>query len=150
MDDNTIGLNKVILPAIRRIMPNLIANQIIGVQPMSGPAGQIFTMKMRYDDPELINYLIEHMPDLYKFVQENKLEVYCNVLNLETIRENSFTKFVYISQDYFLPEITEWSNNTFGWDMSCRGLITTTPPNKIYLFREEELTEFLLFKLTWA
>ncbi len=41
-------LNAVILPIIRRVMPNLIANSIIGVQPMTGPIGQIHTLKTRY------------------------------------------------------------------------------------------------------
>ena len=33
---------KVILPLIRRVMPNLIASQLVGVQPMTGPIGSIF------------------------------------------------------------------------------------------------------------
>lgn len=41
-------LNKVILPVIRRVMPTVIANEIIGVQPMTGPVGQITTMRTRY------------------------------------------------------------------------------------------------------
>ncbi len=43
-------LNKVILPIIRRVMPTVIANEIIGVQPMSGPVAQIHTMRVRYAD----------------------------------------------------------------------------------------------------
>ena len=34
---NIATLNKVILPVIRRVMPTVIANEIIGVQPMTGP-----------------------------------------------------------------------------------------------------------------
>jgi len=41
-------LNTVILPIIRRVMPTVIANEIIGVQPMTGPVGQIHTLKTRY------------------------------------------------------------------------------------------------------
>ena len=37
------------IPFIRKILPGLIANEIIGVQPMSGPAGKIFTIKTTYD-----------------------------------------------------------------------------------------------------
>ena len=40
--------NRVILPIIRRVMPNIIANKIIGVQPMTGPVGQIRTLRTRY------------------------------------------------------------------------------------------------------
>lgn len=45
---NIATLNKVILPVIRRVMPTVIANEIIGVQPMTGPVGQIHTMRVRY------------------------------------------------------------------------------------------------------
>ena len=38
----------VILPIIRRVMPLIIANDIIGVAPMVGPVGQIFTLRERY------------------------------------------------------------------------------------------------------
>ena len=39
--------NKVI-PVIRRVMPTVIANEIVGVQPMTGPVGQIHTLRVRY------------------------------------------------------------------------------------------------------
>jgi len=45
---NVAVLNKVILPVIRRVMPTVIANEILGVQPMTGPVGQIHTMRVRY------------------------------------------------------------------------------------------------------
>jgi hypothetical protein len=41
-------LNKVILPVMRRVMPTVIANEIVGVQPMTGPIAQIHTMRVRY------------------------------------------------------------------------------------------------------
>lgn len=41
-------LDKIILPIIRRVMPQVIANDIIGIQPMSGPTGQIFSLRARY------------------------------------------------------------------------------------------------------
>ena len=45
---NVATLNKVILPVIRRVMPTVIANEIVGVQPMTGPVGQIHTLRVRY------------------------------------------------------------------------------------------------------
>lgn len=45
-------LNKVILPIIRRVMPTIIANDIIGVQPMTGPVGEIFSLKTKFKDDE--------------------------------------------------------------------------------------------------
>jgi hypothetical protein len=40
---NIAVLNKIILPIIRRVLPNIIANEIVGVQPMQGPVSQIAT-----------------------------------------------------------------------------------------------------------
>jgi len=42
-------LNKVILPVIRRVMPTVIANEIVGVQPMAGPVSQIHTLRVKYN-----------------------------------------------------------------------------------------------------
>ena len=47
---NVATLNRVILPVIRRVMPTVIANELIGVQPMTGPVGQIHTLRVRYSD----------------------------------------------------------------------------------------------------
>lgn len=49
---NNPVFNKTLVSFIRRITPMSIANQIVGVQPMSGPAGQIFKMKYMYSTPE--------------------------------------------------------------------------------------------------
>lgn len=47
---NIATLNRVILPVIRRVMPTVIANELIGVQPMTGPVAQIHTLRVRYAD----------------------------------------------------------------------------------------------------
>ena len=47
---NVATLNRVILPVIRRVMPTVIANEIVGVQPMTGPVSQIHTLRVRYSD----------------------------------------------------------------------------------------------------
>lgn len=39
---------KIILPIIRRVMPSIIAHDICGVQPMTGPASQIFSLRSKY------------------------------------------------------------------------------------------------------
>jgi len=49
---NVATLNRVILPVIRRVMPTVIANEIVGVQPMTGPVGQIHTLRVRYSDAD--------------------------------------------------------------------------------------------------
>ena len=47
---NVATLNRVILPVIRRVMPTVIANELVGVHPMTGPVGQIHTLRVRYSD----------------------------------------------------------------------------------------------------
>ena len=44
----TTNWNPVLIALVRRAMPNLMAYDICGVQPMSGPTGLIFAMKSRY------------------------------------------------------------------------------------------------------
>ena len=50
--NNTSGVSNfdpVLISLIRRAMPNLVAYDLAGVQPMSGPTGLIFAMRSRYD-----------------------------------------------------------------------------------------------------
>ncbi len=44
------GFDPVLISLIRRSMPQLIAYDICGVQPMNGPTGLIFAMRTRYTD----------------------------------------------------------------------------------------------------
>ena len=44
------GFDPVLISLIRRSMPNLVAYDLAGVQPMSGPTGLIFAMRSRYDN----------------------------------------------------------------------------------------------------
>ena len=46
----TAGFDPVLISMIRRSMPNLIAFDIMGVQPMNGPSGLIFAMRSQYVD----------------------------------------------------------------------------------------------------
>jgi hypothetical protein len=41
---------KLVIPMVRRIMPELIANEIFGVQAMEGPVGMAFSMRWVYDN----------------------------------------------------------------------------------------------------
>ena len=42
---DVVGIQKIMLPIVRRVFPNLIANNIVSVQPMAGPAAVIFYLK---------------------------------------------------------------------------------------------------------
>ncbi len=45
----TAGYDPVLISLVRRAMPNLIAYDICGVQPMTGPTGLIFAMRSKYN-----------------------------------------------------------------------------------------------------
>ena len=46
-------LPKVLIPMIRRTFPELITNEIVGVQPMSGPVGLAFALRYAYQGATL-------------------------------------------------------------------------------------------------
>jgi len=46
---NLAGYDPVLISLVRRAMPNLVAYDIAGVQPMSAPTGLIFAMRAKYD-----------------------------------------------------------------------------------------------------
>ena len=46
----TAGFDPVLISLIRRSMPNLVAYDLAGVQPMTGPTGLIFAMRSRYNN----------------------------------------------------------------------------------------------------
>ena len=49
------GFDPVLISLIRRSMPNLVAYDLAGVQPMNGPTGLIFAMRTRYNGPATSN-----------------------------------------------------------------------------------------------
>ena len=46
---NIAGYDPILISLVRRAMPNLIAYDICGVQPMTAPTGLIFAMRPKYD-----------------------------------------------------------------------------------------------------
>lgn len=44
------GFRKIMIPMIRRIIPGTIATEIVGVQPMQGPVGLVYTMRYRFGE----------------------------------------------------------------------------------------------------
>ena len=45
---NVAVINKVMMPLIKRVMPTVMAHELVGVQPLTGPTGTITTMRIRY------------------------------------------------------------------------------------------------------
>ena len=48
-------LPKILIPMIRRTFPELISNEIVGVQPMSGPVGLAIALRNKYSGKNLKN-----------------------------------------------------------------------------------------------
>lgn len=44
------GFRKIMLPVIRRVIPGTIASEIVGVQPMQGPVGLVYSLRFKYAD----------------------------------------------------------------------------------------------------
>ena len=53
-------LPKILIPMIRRTFPELITNEIVGVQPMSGPVGLAFALRYKYEASPLGNTAIDN------------------------------------------------------------------------------------------
>ena len=45
---NIAGFRKIMIPMIRRIIPNSVGTELVGVQPMQGPVGLVYSMRYRY------------------------------------------------------------------------------------------------------
>jgi hypothetical protein len=45
---DVVGIQKILLPIVRRVFPNLVANNIVSVQPLAGPTGVIFYLKYQF------------------------------------------------------------------------------------------------------
>jgi hypothetical protein len=45
---DVVGIQKILLPIVRRVFPNLVANNLVSVQPLAGPTGVIFYLKYEF------------------------------------------------------------------------------------------------------
>lgn len=81
-------LPKVLIPMIRRTFPELITNEIVGVQPMSGPVGLAFALRYKYEDDNLGDFKVDgltgtagpHSPN-HPWRSDSATEVGWNYLN---------------------------------------------------------------------
>jgi len=55
-------LPKILIPMIRRTFPELITNEIVGVQPMSGPVGLAFALRYKYTANKIDGNTISPVP----------------------------------------------------------------------------------------
>jgi len=50
--DAKAGYTPVLLSLVRRVMPSIIARDLVGVSPMTGPTASIFGLRARYQDQQ--------------------------------------------------------------------------------------------------
>ena len=68
------GFDPVLISLIRRAMPNLVAYDLAGVQPMNGPTGLIFAMRSRYTNQSGTEALFNE-PDSYFSAQDSNFNL---------------------------------------------------------------------------
>lgn len=49
------GFRKILIPMIRRIIPGTIATELVGVQPMAGPVGLVYSLRYKYGEAAVDN-----------------------------------------------------------------------------------------------
>jgi hypothetical protein len=62
---------KILIPLIRQVMPQVVAQQIIGVQPMTSSSGSIFSQRMRFSSKV---YNRKYWPHQYMISVRNMTE----------------------------------------------------------------------------
>lgn len=78
----TSDINKIMIPVLRKVLPSLMAQDIVGVQPMQGPIGQTMSMNMKTDNgyilfknyPVLIHNMLAVHTAIRPFMRKNQLE----------------------------------------------------------------------------
>ena len=74
----------VLISLVRRAMPNLIAYDICGVQPMTGPTGLIFAMKSRYLHKAVLRHYLTKLTQsflLITLLQTTLVHLGCSIRN---------------------------------------------------------------------
>ena len=141
---NLANLSKVILPIVRRVMPSIIATDIIGVQPMTGPTGQIFTLRNRYGKGK---YRGKRDDRLKIPLQPGHFKVFLRLYNRRkfTLHEDILAAnypWVYINSYQAAQEAQDWCKERFG---KC-GYIFDMRFSRFYFENREDCA---MFTLSW-
>lgn len=132
-------LNPVIIPILRRVMPNLIAQDIIGVSPMTGPAASVFKLRAKYRYRSL-RYPVE--PDVYRhFLRINNRR---RTQNDEDLRAAGYASVTLpIGVDYFPTRIDAWCDANLGRHTWLR----LGQPRTWWFSRDHDA---VLFRMVWS
>lgn len=114
-------------------MPNLIAQSILGVQPMTGLTGSIFSMKAQYAATKLkIPLNKQHYKKFLRLYNRRKFTYHTDIIDVG----------YFMCEKYKTEECIEWCEKNFG----KYGFIYDDLFNRFYF---ENLNDQTLFKMRW-
>lgn len=130
---NITSLNKVILPMIRRAMPNIIANSIIGVSPLTRPVSQVYTMKIRYASiKQKVALNKEHYKIFLRLYNRRQFTYHHDIIDAG----------YYMCKLHFHNGCVEWCEENFG----KYGFIHDPMYGRFYF---ENINDQTFFKMRW-
>ena len=136
MSNSVKTVNSVLLPLIRQVMPNIIATDIIGVSPMTGPVHQILTLKGRYnwESRQLIRSRVN--PEIYR--------VFLRINNRRTTQsDRDFEQAGYWRVSGALANVIFWCNQQFG----KHGFWYNANTGTVWLANE---SDYRLYQMVWG
>ena len=90
--DDTFGTIHTLRVSIRRVMPTVICDEIIGCSPMVGPVGNISELRVRYADKPKVDELPGVAPtSVLEGRQGNRLSIKIQKENVNTFKTNMCT-----------------------------------------------------------
>jgi len=106
-------LPKILIPMIRRTFPELITNEIVGVQPMSGPVGLAFALRYRYEADNLGDFKVDGLTGVNTTNQpwrSDGTEIGWNYLNtahtgISSASLSGGTDFPFVAEDTGVAEL---------------------------------------------
>lgn len=79
------NFQKIMIPMIRRIIPGTIAGDLVGVQPMTGPVGLVYSMRFAFAEPvDAPGTLHDITPGDEVFVNNGKMKRFYSSANVGT------------------------------------------------------------------
>jgi len=98
---------KIMIPMIRRIIPGTIGGELVGVQPMTGPTGLIYTLRFAFAEPvDAPGTLHDITPGDEAFVYNGKMKRFYSAANVGTagyppsLTANTSDGFAAKTEDY--------------------------------------------------
>ena len=113
---------KFFFPIIRQVFPDLVVGDIVGVQPMQGPVGQVFYMDFKYKSPhhDRCTIYLEHLKKAYEFDGVNWIEIKSEIESDYVLgyKGCSYMEFVGSPEIYcpYLP----FKTPIVGYDFRCK------------------------------